>query len=206
MAVVRPVIHLIKVSFKVGHIPNAKQGIKDLHDSPKFKWYVECDKTASFYFRCPDSSQVLHFFYNGHVNVTNIPRDTEIRTVVSKVCKLIGIPSHLHETVAYTVDNVHASGRINLDTGVWNLKELSHSLNRIKTEYWINRVTFETATFPAIIIKFSNVFDNPNLRGTALVFNTKKFILIGLRGVEYLPSCHDWLEATLFAAATATSV
>lgn len=202
MALLRPKINLIKLSLKIGHIPGALEGIKRLHDNDKYKWCIECDRTASFYFRCPDSSQVLHFFYNGHVNVTNIPRDSEIASSVSRVCSLVGISSDLHECIEYTIDNIHASGRINLDTGVWNLMELSHALNRIKKQYWIDRVTFETSTFPAIIIKFSNAFDKPNLRGTALVFNSKKFILVGIKGVQYVSECHNWLEIALFAASS----
>lgn len=202
MAICRPTINLIKLSLRVGHIPNALQGIKNLHDCDKYKWCIECDRTASFYFRCPNSSQVLQFFYNGHINVTNISRDSDIPDAVSRVCSLIGIPSHLRESVSHTVDNVHASGRVNLDTGVWNLMELSHALNRIKKQYWIDRVTFETSKFPAIIVKFTNAFNNPTLSGTALIFNSKKFIFVGLRGVQYVSGCHDWLESTLHAASS----
>ena len=199
-ALVRPHIHTIKCSVKVSHIPSALQGIILLRANSKYKWSIECDKKASYIFRCPENSIVYQIFYSGHINIAGIPKEVDISHAVSNVCKLIGVPKCVEETVVYSIDNIQASGRLNLTTQARSLKYISDRLNRMKKEWWIDRVSFDTNVFPAIIIKFSGVFNNPNIRGTALVFNSRKFIIVGARRVSDIAHCHDFIETVMIRA------
>ena len=164
-SIFRPKVNLIKCSIKVGHIPSALEGIVNLKNNSLHKWFIESDRKASFIYRCADNSLVFQIFYSGHINITGIPKELDITHAVSTVCELINVSKCLQETISYTIDNIQATGKLNLISQSKSLKELSDALNRMKLEggWWISRITFDTNVFPAIIIKFTAAFDNPQL-------------------------------------------
>ena len=202
--ILRPKVNLIKCSIRVGHIPSALEGIVNLRNNNSHKWFIESDRKASYIYRCPDSSLVFQIFYSGHINITGIPKELEIASAVSSVCDLIKVSKCLQETVVYTIDNIQATGKLNLASQSKSLKELSDALNRMKLEeeWWISRINFDTNVFPAIIIKFTAAFDNPQLCGTALIFNNRKFVLVGLRHVSSVNLCHNYIETIMHQAAS----
>ena len=195
MAVVRPQVNLLKLSLNVSDFyPKAVENISSLAKDPKYQWHCDHLTTASFVFR-HQSGYIYQLFKKGHINLTNVRRFEDVHRAISIIFEIIDIPKIFASN--YNIDNIQASGIINLRSANYSLKRVCDGLSQLKDECRvIKRLSFECQRFPGAFIKFQD----GDCKGTILLFNSRKFVLVGLRRFEDINKIHDWLESSIWRA------
>ena len=77
-----------------------------------------------------------------------------------------------------------------------NLKNICDRLHSQKEEWNIHSINFEPHRFPAAFIKRGD----RDIRATVLLFNSGKFVFVGLKRLEDVNKVHDWLEIAIWHA------
>ena len=192
MALLRPKIHLFKISLRVDHFPNIGQNISKLRNNPKYGWFIESKVKSSFIFRQLNGI-IYQIFSNGHVNITGLRRQEDIAGALANLFSLLNIPKK--SKIDFNIDNIQASGVLNLNTRNLSLKFICDSLDRKKSDCGIVSVKFEPSRFPGAFIKF---LVNGSCKGTVLLFNSRKFVIVGLKKIVDKNIIHDALEQSIF--------
>jgi TATA-box binding protein (TBP) (component of TFIID and TFIIIB) len=133
---------------------------------------------------------VYTIFVTGHVNVTKIKCLEDVPTAVARICGDLNARS----APRYTVDNITACGRVHLPARVLRLKTLCDYVSVHLTELEILTVSFDTQKFPGCFLK--------TLRGTILLFNSGKFVFVGVRALPEIAKLEETLRRVVWRAIT----
>ena len=196
MSLTRPVTHNYKISLSLKRHQDIRLKVQLLesnytqrrqqsgHGTPK--------KESSFFvLRELDSCcAVFCIFYSGHINITHLATLKEARLACELICKHLKVP-YLQP---FSVDNMTSSGRLNLSGSINKLKQICDQLAKHKLVCDVKSVTFDTQKFPGAFIR------PRHLIGTALIFNTSKFVLVGTKTVQNVVDLHNWLEVAIWRA------
>ena len=193
MALLRPQVNLIKLSLNVSHYPKAVENISNLTLDPKWRWFVESECTASYIFR-HQSGFVYQLFKKGHINLTGVRKVEDIERAISIIYNIIGIPKIIASD--YRIDNIQASGALNLNSRHKSLKTICDNLNSVKDECNIKKLSFESQRFPGAFIRYAD----ERCRGTVILFNSRRFVLVGVKSLEDINTIHNWLEISIWKA------
>ena len=193
MALVRPKVNLIKLSLNISHLPNGIENISKLSRDPKWLWCRESACASSFVFR-HESGFIYQIFKSGHINLTNVRRVQEIEKAIAIIYRIIGIPKILEKE--FRIDNIQATGRLNLYTRDRSLKSICDRLSQLGSDCNIRNLSFEPQRFPGAFIKYQD----GNVKATIILFNSRRFVLVGLNSLDSVNSIHDWLERCIWRA------
>jgi TATA-box binding protein (TBP) (component of TFIID and TFIIIB) len=200
MAVCRPVISNYKVSVSLGHNKNIRNKVLELEKNDA-EWRKATNrlphkKQCSFFIlrELNDNARkaVFTVFYSGHINITKLKTLKDVELASYYICKRLNV-SQSHPRI----DNITASGKLNLRGSVNKLKQICDYLAKRRNKCDIKSVSFDTQKFPGGFIRPAS------LVGTTLLFNTGKYVLVGSRSVENVTHLHDWLEWAIWKATQA---
>ena len=197
MALKRPVIHMVKISLNVRALKGATDDICELYKSESERLRLlgkpPPKRESSFcVLRELDASgAVFTLFFTGHINITNISSCTEAARACQLICDKLGI-----HTVSYHVDTITACGKINLKNSITSLQHMCDIISRNKTYLNVKSLNFDRQKFPGAFIK------STEHSGTIILFSSAKFVIVGGKSEEGIAALHDWLEVTLWNAAT----
>ena len=153
---------------------------------------------------------VLVVFYAGHVNITGLRlRNDGDCGEEDEEDKLIGVLASLLSAlfpklpgrlVGWQRDNYTASGQLNLTPlGLPSMERFLNTLLERKTELEVFSVQYNREQFPGVFIR------RQACAGTIILFNSGKFIVVGVRAREEIKVLHDWLEWLTWTALTPVS-
>lgn len=151
MALVRPRVNLIKLSFNVSQVPNALENIAKVPIDTKWLWCTKSVGGSSFVLRHP-SGFVFQLFKRGHINLTNVRRIKDIEKAINIIYDVIDIPKIKGKE--YRIDNVQATGILNLNHKGSSLKKICDALSRMQEEFNITSLSFESQRFPGKVFPF----------------------------------------------------
>ena len=192
MALLRPVVHLMKISLNVSKISNSERNILKLRNDYKYAWLIESKVKSSFILRQLNGI-IYQIFTKGHVNITGIRRQQDIAGALADLFHLLNIPKK--SKIRYNIDNIQVSGILNLNTSNFSLKFICDSLDKMKKQCGILSVKFEPSRFPGAFIKIAA---KESCKGTVLLFNSRKFVIVGLKHLHHKNIIHDVLEESIF--------
>ena len=186
MTEVRPQVNLLKLSLDVSHLPNAIHNISKIPSNTK--WSSKCESvcTASFILR--ESGYVYQLFNKGHINVTKVRRFEDIEKAIDIIYCIIDIPQVIARD--YTIDNIQATGRLKVYSRNKSLKYICDALSRMQKEINITKLSFEAERFPGAFIRYQDT----KCRATVILFNSRRFVIIGVKTLNDVYKVHDWLQ------------
>lgn len=196
MAVRRPDIHNIKVSLRLSAYKDMRRKIINLYLKESELRHLagkeSLKREGSFFvLRELDCKGVFVIFYSGHVNITRLTTLNEAKLACAAICRRLSIVA----PPPYTIDSIQASGRLNLGISVKKLKSVCDALSRRRQECSIQSVNFNAEKFPGAFVRSGKE------RGTALIFNSGKFVLVGAKSTSSVNALHDWLELAIWRVA-----
>ena len=194
MALLRPNLNLLKVSTNLAHIPNSLQKISLLRNDIRWQWHIEREVKSSYILRHLNGA-IYQIFNSGHVNITGLKKSEDIGSSIRELLSILQLPKN--SAVSYRIDNMHASGVLNLHTKNFTLKHICDSLDRVKKQCDILSVRFEPTRFPGVFIKF---LTEESRRATVILFNSRKFVMVGLKEIADINIIHNKLEESIFRA------
>ena len=197
MSVIRPKINNYKISIKFPGFTQLKKCINAFRQNSNHQKHITSKQSLNFYIYRSPLRFVYTFFYSGHINVTSLKSEEDIQKSISHVYQCFNLPLSLqHES---QIDNISASGGLNLITHFKSLKALCNQIERTKDEFDVSKVSYETQKFSGATLKkcASNYFKG---KGCVLLFNNSKFIIVGCSSLEEIQNIHNWIEIVTFNA------
>lgn len=197
MAVRRPHINNYKISLKLGEhigICGKIRRLEQTEDARRSAQGLKQGKKESSFFVLRElegcAQVVYNIFYRGHVNISKLTSLSQAQHACNVLCERLKVPQ-----TEFTVDNITASGKLNIGGGVSKLKQICDYLARFKRDCDIKSISFDTQKFPGAFAKPST-----RVKGTALIFNSGRFVLVGCKSKDDVTNLHDWLEVAIWRA------
>ena len=199
MAVCRPCINNFKISLKLQEYTGISRKIRDLEqsdDACRSALGLDLGKKESSFFVLRDldgcTKAVYNIFYKGHVNISRLTSLSQARQACDVLCGRLKVPQ-----TGFRVDNITATGKLNIAGSVSKLKQICDYLAKFKRDCDIKSINFDTQKFPGAFAKPST-----HIKGTALIFNSGRLVLVGCKSKSDVTDLHNWLEVAIWRATT----
>lgn len=195
MALRRPVVHNIKISLRLCE-NNIAENIRRLmseEEEERRKFGGRAIKKESSFFvvrNLHNCEAIYTIFYAGYINITRLRSLEQAVEARNKICRALNA-----RRVPFSIDNVTASGKLHLKTQRYSIKGISDILRRYAAQCSVKSIHFNSEKFPGAFLQ------STQNRGTIILFNSGKFVFVGVKSIKAVKQLHDWLEVAIWTAA-----